>query len=106
MIPTDADLLDGLVARLFAIRERFGGDAYREAILKSAVAVARVALVEAERRALSGAASRKSRAPRFRRPRDPRAKNQGAKSQAKNPVAESSSRISATILGKNHEHES
>ncbi len=47
----DADFLDDLVARLFRLREAMGSGAYREACLKAAVAVARVALLEAEDRA-------------------------------------------------------
>jgi hypothetical protein len=39
------------MARICRIRERLGSDAYREAVLKAAVAVARVALSEAEERA-------------------------------------------------------
>ena len=48
---SDADLLDDLIARLFLLREEMGSGAYREACLKAAVAVARVALLEAEERA-------------------------------------------------------
>jgi hypothetical protein len=48
---TDADVLDDIVARLVMVRDRLGSDAFHEAALKAAVAVAQVALAEAERRA-------------------------------------------------------
>ena len=45
------DLIEDVAARLVAVLEEFGDDAFREAALKAAVAIARVALSEAENRA-------------------------------------------------------
>lgn len=47
----DSDLFDDLCARLFRLREMFGSDIFKEAVFRSAVAIARVALAEAEGRA-------------------------------------------------------
>ena len=55
---TDADILDDIVARLVTIRDRLGSEAFQEAALKAAVAVAQVALAEAERRARRGSPRR------------------------------------------------
>jgi hypothetical protein len=48
---TDADMLDDVVARLVSIRTAFGSAPFGEAARKCAVAIARVALAEAEARA-------------------------------------------------------
>ena len=48
---TDADLLDDLLARIVRLKVSLGDGAYREAVFRAAVAVAKVALDEAEERA-------------------------------------------------------
>ncbi|MCW2276531.1 hypothetical protein GJ654_20355 [Rhodoblastus acidophilus] len=48
---TDSDLLGDLVWRVVQLKLSLGSDAYREAVYRAAMAVARVALAEAEERA-------------------------------------------------------